>query len=104
MVGLTSGATAVAAGYQHTCAVVNGGVQCWGANIYGELGNNSTTESDVPVQVLGLTSGATAVAAGYTHTCAVVNGAAWCWGDNGNAALGNNSFTNSSVPVLVQIQ
>jgi hypothetical protein len=78
--GLTSGVTAVAAGgYQGfaadgSCAVVNGGAQCWGKNTYGTLGNDSTTDSPVPVQVQGLTSGVTAIARGQFHTCAIVNG------------------------------
>jgi hypothetical protein len=50
--GLTSGVTAIAAGWSHACAVVNGGgTRCWGDNSYGELGNNSTMGSLVPVQV-----------------------------------------------------
>jgi hypothetical protein len=36
------------------CALVNGGAQCWGHNYSGELGNNSTNHSHVPVQVTGL--------------------------------------------------
>ena len=44
--------TAVSAGDRHGCAVVNGGVQCWGLNSDGHLGNNSTTSSLVPVQAI----------------------------------------------------
>ena len=51
VVGLTSGVTAIAAGYNYTCALVNGGVQCWGYDNDGELGDNSTNQSGVPVQV-----------------------------------------------------
>jgi hypothetical protein len=103
--GLTSGSgvTAIAAGFEHTCAVVNGGAQCWGDNSYGELGNNSTTGSNVPVQVAGLMSGSgvTAIAAGDSFTCAVVNDGVQCWGYNSAGDLGNNSTTNSSVPMSV---
>ena len=74
-----SGATAVSAGYAHTCAVVGGGLQCWGANSLGEVNGKSSIKSILrPIQVLE--SGVTAVAAGGLHTCAVVRGAALCWG------------------------
>ena len=36
----------------HACALKNGGVLCWGLNGFGQLGNNSTTASPVPVPVL----------------------------------------------------
>lgn len=52
--GLSSGVLAITAGDSHTCALTSAGVQCWGSNSYGELGNNSTTGSAIPVSVQGL--------------------------------------------------
>ena len=101
--GLSSGVAAIGAGGVHTCALTTaGGAQCWGWNLYGELGDNSTTDSPVPVAVSGLGSGVMAITAGYGHTCALTTaGGAQCWGWNPYGQLGNNSTTNSSVPVAV---
>jgi alpha-tubulin suppressor-like RCC1 family protein len=83
--GLANGVAAIAAGFRHTCALTDaGGVQCWGYNFYGQLGDGSPTDSDIPVAVAGLGSGVAAIAAGNTHSCALTaTGAALCWGANG---------------------
>ena len=67
MSGLPAGdpVVAISGGESHTCAATQGGnLWCWGHNGFGQLGNNSTSNSSMPVQVLGLTSGVQAVAAG----------------------------------------
>jgi alpha-tubulin suppressor-like RCC1 family protein len=92
----------MAAGAYHTCVVMNGAIECFGWNDRGQLGNNTTKDSDVPVPVWGLTTGVQAIAAGYGHTCALVNGRVQCWGWNDYYQLGDGSRTDSSVPVSVQ--
>ncbi len=92
----------VVAGIAHTCALPGDGtVRCWGANSRGQLGDNSTTDSDVPRTVAGL-SGVTAITAGDTHTCALVGDrTARCWGNNDDGQLGNGGGVDRDVPVAV---
>ncbi len=94
--------TAVAGGGSHSLALKSDGtVWAWGYNYYGQLGNNSTTNSSVPVQVSGL-SAVTAIAAGGGHSLALKSDSTvWAWGYNDYGQLGNNSTTNSSMPVQV---
>lgn len=98
--GLT-GATQLAAGSSHSCALKGDQtVWCWGGNGSGQLGDGTTTQRLTPVQVPGLL--ATAIAAGGDHTCALlVGGSAKCWGANSNGELGNGTTTSSSTPVAV---
>jgi alpha-tubulin suppressor-like RCC1 family protein len=98
--GLGSGATAIAASEEHTCAVVAGAARCWGTGSNGQLGNNSTASSNSPVAVVGLGASVVAVATGAYHSCALTSaGAVECWGFGGY--LGNNSLATSLVPVGV---
>src|SRR5207253_10928420 len=101
VIGLHGQAVAIAAGYNHTCALLSGGeVACWGDNAVGQLGNDTTANELYPVRVVGLAH-ATAISAGGDHSCAIENGGGRCWGGNAGGSLGNGSTVNSSSPVAV---
>jgi alpha-tubulin suppressor-like RCC1 family protein len=101
--GRTSGIASISAGNGHTCALTTaGGALCWGTNDNGQIGNNSTTQRLVPVQVQGLTSGVASISAGGNHTCTVAtSGGALCWGRNWNGQLGDGTTTQRLTPVDV---
>jgi alpha-tubulin suppressor-like RCC1 family protein len=95
--GLTSGVVSVTMTNETACALTAaGGVQCWGYNMFGMVGDGSTSNRDAPVQAAGLTSGVVSVSAGASATCAVVGCSVQCWGiDLANTAL------QSNVPAVV---
>jgi len=96
--------TNISAGETHTCAIASGAAYCWGNSSSGQLGNNSTTSSTLPVAVDAtlLKNGSTYdVSVGSYFSCAIASGAAYCWGSNESGRLGNNSATNSKIPVAV---
>ncbi|MEZ4622821.1 MAG: hypothetical protein R2867_45995 [Caldilineaceae bacterium] len=91
--GLISGVQAIAAGFNHTCAlIINGTLRCWGANSVGELGSGTTVSNVIPypVVVQGLEGRRVlTVTAHALHTCAIVEGgSAHCWGSNNYGQLG----------------
>ena len=74
-----SGASDVAVGYGHSCAVVAGKVLCWGSNMSGQLGTGTRDPEPGVVTAAGV-SGALAVTTNY-GTCALLrDGRVQCWG------------------------
>jgi alpha-tubulin suppressor-like RCC1 family protein len=92
--------TAIAAGNGDDLAIDSTGhAWAWGSNLYGQLGNGTTTDSSVPVAVAmpkGVTF--TAISAGdqgLTSDSLALDstGHAWAWGFNGNGELGDGTTT-----------
>lgn len=109
-----NGVTSISAGGFHTCAVTTGGgVQCWGRNNFGQLGNGTTTSTTVPVSVCQtfntktlqctqLLTGVAGVSAGGEYTCAVTTTNVFkCWGKNDRGQVGDGTVSTRTTPVDV---
>jgi alpha-tubulin suppressor-like RCC1 family protein len=90
-VPLPSAAVVVAAGYHHTCVILDdGSLWCWGYNFEGAIGLDDPYNSPdvLSPQHVGVETW-TAVAGGDGHTCAIQStGTMWCWGRNTSGELG----------------
>jgi alpha-tubulin suppressor-like RCC1 family protein len=90
-----------------TCGVLNTqALYCWGAGIFGNLGQGAFAASLAPALVLGGHQWSF-VSAGGPVTCGItIAGPTYCWGAGGEGQLGNGqsgngSLDNRSQPTLV---
>ncbi|WP_309892081.1 RTX toxin [Archangium sp.] len=97
--------TAISAGYNHTCALLDtGNVRCWGHNGYGQLGYSlpatQNVGDDEPAywfKDVDLGDGVQVkdIVAGGNHTCAITTtNKVRCWGYNLHGQLGLGTTTN----------
>ena len=100
---LTSGATAISAGFDHTCALVGeGDLRCWGNNDFGELGDGTKISRSAPAMILQTRGRIATVSAGGDYTCGVTgSGLVRCWGANGSGQLGDGTVAISLLPTDV---
>lgn len=99
-----SNAVHVAAGGEHSCAILaDGTVQCWGLNERGQLGDGTRELHSEPVAVKDLKN-AVALSLGGAHSCALLaDGTVWCWGGNQFGAVGDGTKGDDRLtPVKVQ--
>jgi alpha-tubulin suppressor-like RCC1 family protein len=104
---LSAGVTQAAVGKQHTCAIEDKHVYCWGNNDLGQLGQ--------PQPIMDPNDGTTRIylqpndgevgkiAAGIDFTCAYVDAEqkVYCWGANGYGQCGNGSLQYPATPTPV---
>ena len=92
---------AISAGWSHTAAIKSdGSLWAWGLNLYGQLGDGTTLNKSLPVQI-GISSW-NSVSAGGNHTSAIrTDGGLFTWGANGTGQLGLNIPVFLSSPMQV---
>lgn len=96
-----------------TCIILgNGKVMCWGYNGVGQLGDGTTINKDVPVDVIGLDGSSPdskakkIVMTGATACVLLESGKVKCWGngDYGELARGVNICVDNSTPDFVMTE
>ncbi|HUK33720.1 MAG TPA: hypothetical protein VLV86_07410 [Vicinamibacterales bacterium] len=97
---LSTIASQIVAGASHTCALNAGFAECWGSNLFGELGNNASgigTQQTLPQNVLNSPL-FTVLAAGPNVTCGLSQTGIFCWGQGPLRSLASSV----SKPTLVE--
>ena len=104
--GVLSGVTQIAGGGERGgnpfyCAVVDGGVRCWGSNRDGKIGNGTSTLAIAAEHVIAPKSGVTQIAVGGNFACAVIKAGVQCWGKQSADLPTNDGKIRSSRPLQV---
>ncbi len=92
----------VATGDQHSCAVVDGNLYCWGNNAEGALGLGDVSGRLGPTRV-GAETQWNVVSCGRSHSCGLLDGSVYCWGSGSSGQLGLNGFSSVLEPEEVAL-
>jgi alpha-tubulin suppressor-like RCC1 family protein len=87
-------------GNGHTAAIkTDGTLWTWGLNLYGQLGDGTTTSRSSPGTTAGGGTNWKQVEGGGSHTAAIkTDGTLWTWGANSSGQLGDGTTTSRSSP------
>ncbi len=95
--------TSVSAGYEHSAGIKSDGtLWTWGDNSFGQLGDGSSVNNNLPKQIVIDALTWLRVSAGAYHSVAIkTDGTLWAWGKNTYGQLGNGLTVNRSVPTRI---
>ena len=105
-------ATRTVSGTNRTCAILSNNVWCWGKNNMGQLGDGTTSDSNIPVKVRSIGDMRNGeiidIFTAQSHSCVLTKSSTgrriYCWGDNRSGQLGNSDFGGSYSPVPIEIK
>jgi len=96
-----------------TCAIAAGKIYCWGTNLNGVTGLETTSGYTVTPTPVVAKNTSTTLPTNYTATalstsgsrarvmCAIVSGKAYCWGQNDAGSVGDGTTSQKTVPTKV---
>ena len=99
----------ISSGYDYTVALdKNGKVYAWGRNNYGQLGDGTTTNSNIPICISDIPTNPLnkvkikEISAGNSHAVAIdEEGKVYTWGHNYGGQLGDGTTTDSNIPICI---
>jgi alpha-tubulin suppressor-like RCC1 family protein len=99
--------TALATGGYHSAALLDDGtLYTWGYNLYGQLGNGTTTDASTPTPVPGFPppgSRIASIATGGFHTMALLDdGSLYAWGWNFFGQIADATWEPRATPTLIR--
>ena len=106
--GTFTAATFISSKGGYSVALTANGLYAWGSNIYGQIGNGTTTDVTAPSRVLGGAQGGTnlsdvtLVSAGNFQVIAVTTSGVYSWGENSEGQMGNGT-TGGGVTLPVRV-
>jgi alpha-tubulin suppressor-like RCC1 family protein/pimeloyl-ACP methyl ester carboxylesterase len=81
----------------------NGTLWAWGDNLYGQFGNGTYENSNVPIQIGDLSNWGNIESGGFFSIAKKIDGSIWAWGDNFFGQLGSGDNINRSLPIQIGI-
>lgn len=90
------------AGDYHTLAVkTDGTLWGWGANAKGQIGDGTTANKSLPIQIGKEANWAEAAAGDIISVAVKTDGTLWAWGYNQDGELGDGTTVNRSAPIQI---
>jgi alpha-tubulin suppressor-like RCC1 family protein len=100
-IGTDSDWKTVVAGFDHNIAIkTDGSLWAWGKNYYGQLGDGTTINKNVPIKIGTDTDWQTIAAGNFQSRAIKTNGTLWAWGNN-SGSYGSGDSNNRYAPVAV---
>ena len=97
---LPAAPTELVSGYEHTCALSEGSVWCFGSNRYGQV-NGTVSDSPSGLVQVDKVEGATQIGTSGYDTWATVDKGTWTWGNNSWGQADPSQSVVNVAPTLI---